>query len=336
MRNCPFCNETANLENKIATKEFKKEKFNIREFYYKCNSCNEEFSTTWSDEITINQVYNQYREKHKVLFPEELEQLRSKYGLSAQRMSLILGLGVNTYSNYEKGEVPSLSNSKLINSARKPQIFKEYIDDVKDKLSDKEYIRINKTIQEQLENNTHDVFACNFSWINSPNKYTGYASPNKEKISNLILYLIDKNKPDFNDKLKLNKMLFYCDFINYKNTGKSITGLAYRAIPYGPVPSNYDFIFAFFIEIDKIIEPEFIESYNARVIECYKGIKKYELSIFSDEEITTINSILKSFKDMSSWDLVEFSHNEKAWKDLNSSREIISYQDYSFDTNLPS
>ncbi len=43
-------------------------------------------------------------------------------GLSAARMAEVLGLGANTYRNYEQGEVPSESNARLL--AQNPEEFK--------------------------------------------------------------------------------------------------------------------------------------------------------------------------------------------------------------------
>ena len=34
--------------------------------------------------------------------------------------------------------------------------------------------------------------------------------------------------------------MFYSDFINYKLTCKSITGLQYSKLPYGPVPDQFE------------------------------------------------------------------------------------------------
>lgn len=332
-RNCPFCNKRAKLESCNTVKEFKKEKFKLREFYYKCDSCGEEFTTTKTDEVTINQVYNMYRENHGIPFPEEMVLLRNKYGLSAQKMSQILGLGINTYSNYEKGEIPSLANSKLINSAKRPEILLSYLDQTKDIFAAKVYEKLVKKIQESIDNDVDDPSISNFNWLQTPNTFSGYSIPNKEKISNLLIYLISNSNPDYNDRLKLNKMLFYIDFINYKKTGKSITGLSYRAILYGPVPANYDFIFAYFTEKERIIESEFLQSKKSRVIECFKTLQEFDSSIFDKEELDTIHKIVNLFKDTPSWDLVELSHKERAWIELNSSREVVSYQEYAFDTN---
>ena len=52
---------------------------------------------------------------------------------------------------------------------------------------------------------------------------------------------------------KLNKAMFYADFLNYKQRGISISGLEYQAIQYGPVPVHYDTIYDNINGIDKEI-----------------------------------------------------------------------------------
>jgi putative zinc finger/helix-turn-helix YgiT family protein len=333
-RDCPFCDKRASLKSTVVEKEFKKEVFTINEFYYKCDTCSEEFTTEKTDEITLNQIYNQYREKFGLPFPEELVRLREKYEISAQKMSQILGLGINTYSNYEKGEIPTSANAKLIASARRPDIFLTYLSQSKDVLSEQTCLKIEETVKKVAPPKEDDHFLCNFNWHYTPNRYTGYTIPNPEKATNLLLYFLSNCNPEFNDKLKLNKMLFYTDFFNYKATGRSISGISYRAIPYGPAPSNYDFIFAHFIEKEEIIEPVFIKINQTKVNECYKPLKDFDLSVFNPEELNSIKKVVGLFKDTPSWDLVELSHHERAWIELNKTKSIISYQDYAFDISI--
>jgi len=333
-RDCPFCDEQAVINSKIVEKEFKKEKFQISEFFYKCESCGEEFTTKETDTLVVNQIYNQYREKYELPFPEELVQLREKYKVSAQKMSVILGLGINTYSNYEKGEIPSTANAKLISSAKNLEMFTSYLSQSKEILGEVAYMKILKYVKTLMPSKEDDYLLCNFNWHSVPNRYTGYSVPSPDKATNLMLYFLSNCNPEFNDKLKLNKMLFYTDFLNYKTTGRSISGISYRAISYGPVPSNYDFIFAHFIEKEEIIEPVFIKVNNSRVNECYRPLKDFDLSVFSAEELNTIKKVVELFGNTPSWDLVELSHKEKAWVELNKTKSIISYQDYAFDLSI--
>ncbi len=62
----------------------------------------------------MEQVYRQYRERHGIPSPEDIKAIRLKYRVSAAKMSRILGFGANQYRLYEAGEMPSLSNARLI------------------------------------------------------------------------------------------------------------------------------------------------------------------------------------------------------------------------------
>lgn len=64
---------------------------------------------------------------------------------------------------------------------------------------------------------------------------------------NVMLYFIEKCPGVF--FTKMNKLLFYSDFLAYRQTGKGKTGLAYKAIDYGPVPVRWDRIYSFYDNI---------------------------------------------------------------------------------------
>ena len=66
---------------------------------------------------------------------------------------------------------------------------------------------------------------------------TGYVSLSLVKIKAVMLYFI--NKMDEIYVTKMNKLLFYTDFLSYKRQGYGMTGLEYAALPYGPVPDQW-------------------------------------------------------------------------------------------------
>ncbi|OJV44334.1 MAG: hypothetical protein BGO29_13470 [Bacteroidales bacterium 36-12] len=74
------------------------------------------------------QVYNQYRDKFNIPFPDEITRIREKHGIPVTKISTILGLGVNSYGQYEKGEMPSISNARLIQMANDPKKFVEMVE----------------------------------------------------------------------------------------------------------------------------------------------------------------------------------------------------------------
>lgn len=107
---------------------YRGEKFNCIHLACHDDDSGEEFTTTESDTVWFNQVTNQYRERHGIPFTDEIVALREKYGVSAAKMSLILGFGANQYRLYEDGEVPSESNGKMIRGAslHPPWVFLKF------------------------------------------------------------------------------------------------------------------------------------------------------------------------------------------------------------------
>lgn len=56
----------------------------------------------------------------------------------------------------------------------------------------------------------------------------------REKLINAIIYFVNKARNC--GKTKLFKLLYFLDFLHFRETGKSVTNLDYSAWNYGPVP----------------------------------------------------------------------------------------------------
>lgn len=50
---------------------------------------------------------------------------------------------------------------------------------------------------------------------------------------------------------KMNKVLFYIDFLSYRERGMAISGLAYQAIEFGPVPQRWGRVYSAFDEVQE-------------------------------------------------------------------------------------
>ena len=124
----PFTGKEMSILKEWRSMSFRKEEFDVSFHIYKCEDTGEQFEDDAFAELNYNQLVNQYRAKHAIPFPEEIKNIREKYGLSAAKMSEILGFGTNTYRQYEAGEIPSTSNARLIQMAKDPKKFIEMVD----------------------------------------------------------------------------------------------------------------------------------------------------------------------------------------------------------------
>ena len=91
----PFTGGHATLKYENRELEYRKEKYPYVAQFYEDDETHEQFTTTEMDEANLAQVYNQYRAAYSVPFVDEIIALREKYGLSALKMSAILGFGDN-------------------------------------------------------------------------------------------------------------------------------------------------------------------------------------------------------------------------------------------------
>ena len=110
----PITGKEMTVCQETRTANYRGERYNYTAHYYLCDDSGERFTTTASDMEDMEQVYRQYRERHGIPSPEDIKAIRLKYRVSAAKMSRILGLGANQYRLYEAGEMPSLSNARLI------------------------------------------------------------------------------------------------------------------------------------------------------------------------------------------------------------------------------
>jgi uncharacterized phage-associated protein len=58
----------------------------------------------------------------------------------------------------------------------------------------------------------------------------------REKLFEAIAYFLANTKHC--GLVKLFKLLYYADMLHFRETGRSITGMRYQALPYGPVPTK--------------------------------------------------------------------------------------------------
>lgn len=326
----PFGDGKAILERKPKKMVFRGEEFEVCDHYYRCETTGKEFSTTETGDITMMQLYNQYREQNDILFPEQISEIRERYGVSAARMSAILGFGPNVYKSYEKGDIPSKSNSKLINIARDPKLFFGLAVE-SNLLSYAEHSELEKKIA-QLADKQKDIDMNKFLRISSDkiDQYSGYRQKCFDKLANMVLFFIE-NERTF--ATRLNKYLFYSDFLSYKYSGNSISGFTYNAIENGPVLDCYKRLFSMFWERG-FVELREIEL-EGQTFEQFLPVKKFEKKLFSSLEIETLKIVLESLQYKSTKSIIDLSHEEDAWKKNMSGTNKISYQKYAFSLKWP-
>ena len=171
----PFTGGNAILKTEKAELEFRREKFQYISLYYLCEDTNERFTTTEIDTLNLSQVYNQYRVKYGIPFPDEIQNIRKSYALPASKMSTILGFGDNQYRLYENGDIPSEANGKILSLIKNKDVFRSFVENAKNQLETKEYQKILTSLNKVVDDNQHTMEEKMIFSANSRSLLNGYA-----------------------------------------------------------------------------------------------------------------------------------------------------------------
>lgn len=299
--------------------EFRKERYTVHARYYVCEDTGERFTTTEQDEPMFNELYCQYRVRHGIPFPDEINSIRERYGLSLAAISRVLGFGINQYANYENGQMPSESNGKVIMAARDKHFVLSLLEVSQGQFTDGEYRKMRQSIIAAPDSLPTDERTTLFYSDTKRSIFNGFGTLSPQKLSEMVKFFVSKEGEVF--PTKLNKQLFYADFSHYRSHGLSISGLRYKAIKYGPVPFHYDTIYD---NIDGI-EKDIVVSHNAESTRL--SCNGFDASVFSKEELSTLEQVFSVTKNMTTEQIVNASHEEQAWLLHKATVEFIPYSE---------
>lgn len=315
----PFTGGRVKEVSTVEVHEFRKETISVHVRYYVCEDTGEKFTTSEQDELLFNELYSQYRVNHSIPFPEEIKAIRLRYGLNYQQMTKILGFGSNQYAQYEKGQVPSESNGKMLSAIMNRQFMLHLLEDSKAEFSDEEYQKVYQSVSTS-DIRVEDEEATRLIYRDAHRSiYNGFGVHSVRRVSEMVKFFVCREGGVF--PTKLNKEMFYADFLHYKFHGQSISGLQYQAIQYGPVPVHYDTIYD---NIDGISK-EIVISHNMESTRL--SCEGFDSSVFSEQELQTLNAILAMAQPMNTKELIDKSHEEEAWLNHHESNGLIPYSE---------
>ena len=296
----PFRNCEAHLKRVPDAMEFRGKTYHFLNHYYLCDESGEEFTDEATGEINFAQVYNQYREENNIPFVNEIVKLREDCQLSKADMGRLLGFGENQYYRYELGEVPSPSNGRLLRTFidnREALMCAIKESSIKDGNKEKSLSALRKLAAQ--ENEDRSIFNILFPVRRSV--YNGYAITSVNKVRQMILYFLGHMNVGY--KTALNKLMFYADFLMYKEHGVGISGLSYSALPYGNVPNNFKVLYGLFDEVDEIDDEK----------PYFKPLTVCDLSVFNENEVRVLEHVAEKMAKQASTALSEINHAEDAW-----------------------
>ena len=141
------------------------------------------------------------------------------------------------------------------------------------------------------------------------------------KLGELILYISRKCEEDNRyGATKLNKILFYSDFIHYGKTGKSITGAGYQRLRWGPAPRRLVPVREELLKSGALVVQE--KEYLGRPQQRPLALRDADLSEFTGAEIAVVDETIEALWNANANDVSDFSHRFPGWKIAEKGEEI--------------
>ncbi len=143
------------------------------------------------------------------------------------------------------------------------------------------------------------------------------------KFREAIIYAAERAEAE-GDKwfgaIKLNKILYYSDFIAYRRLGSPITGATYQKLSEGPAPREMLPVRERMVR-DEDVRVETRQVFNfsqQRIV----PLRAPELSALSEDERAILDEVIETLWDKSAAEASEMSHRDIGWIAAASGEEI--------------
>lgn len=158
-----------------------------------------------------------------------------------------------------------------------------------------------------------------------PARRAAARSENERKFRELVLYVCQKSAGDPRfGAVKLNKILYFSDFLAYANLGEPITGFEYQKLPQGPAPRRL-------LPIrEKMMKARELGIQEVQVAAGYiqqrpVNLRAPDLSVFKAAEIAQVDRVITALADGDARTVSQISHRMVGWL-VAGDNEVIPYE----------
>jgi len=292
-----------------------------------CSLCGEILFNEKLDESLIAEAYSKYRERTGLLSPAEIRSIRDRYDLSQQAFATLLGMSQATINRYEGGGLQEASHDSAIRACENVEVMKDIFNRRGHLLTSRQQAKARAALDKfnALNGRSPRILDLEECWCVSSevNAQTGFRRFSRARYGAVVRWFC--RRLNSVALTKMNKLLFYSDFLHFKVAAVSLTGSAYRKVQYGPVPSYYSEL-RDILESDDLINIVGVqyseecegEDYQlgAKVADCDKELDETALKV--------LESVARQVGGLKASQITARSHSEVAFKNTED-KKLISY-----------
>ena len=331
---CPFCQKEHEVQKTYAetSLEIKGDIVHYMEEGFTCPITNNEEGNSWAPgkmfDENLLRARDAYRTKHNLLTSSQIIEIRKRYSFTQKELSNILGGGDVTVARYETKSIQEETFDSLLRMVSKsPSFTLEQLIKHKRLFSDARFdeIKSNLRVMIKTDNNAHlryQAIANKYIDYDTECDANGHKLLDIGKVGDIISYFAKHVGNLY--KVKLMKLLWYCDVLYFNKYGKAITGLVYLHKTLGALPIAHDEII--YLPTVRVIEEEYEESTSYHIVPLDDSAEP----AFPLEEQEILSTVALQIKAMTGKAISDYMHAEDAYKGTEQNEVIL----YSMTSNL--
>lgn len=312
-RLCTCCMEEHEVKT-VLVKE--KSTFKDRVVFYDavysyCDKAEELYASESQLSENDKRLKDAYRAEEGLLTSSEIVAIRSKYGISQRDLSTILGWGAKTITRYETHQVQDKAHDAILKKIDDdPEWFISLLLEAKEKIALEllnTYLKKASILYEK-ERDAYLRKAIEAEYVKyvGDSALQGNTQLSLDKVIDVIRYFASNINNLY--KVKLMKLMWYADAVSYKQRGAAITGLVYLSLPMGAVPVGHK----------AIIDLKDVPCEEVPVLESSGYLFRLQengpFPNLSKNDVEILNYVIDKLGKKNVQSLVEFMHNEQAYK----------------------
>ncbi len=300
---CPNCGKVGfvHLVRRQEAVAVRGQDFTVEAECFHCKACDTEFEAADGPD-TLDLAYRAYREANGLVQPEQLKSWRQALGLKQSELATLLGWSTATVSRYENGALQDDAHDRAMKAAMTSSGLAVLVaaasglpTEVRERLTAK-VDRDLGSAQQLTSVVSHRI------------SHAARVQVVWSKVCETVLFFAQGKGVS---RTKLNKLLFYADFLHAKHFDTPITGLTYVRLPHGPVPDDYELLFSALhaegvLDIAETLVGEYV-SY------MHTARRSPDIGVFTTTELQALVRVQAEFERTTAKDISERSHLEDAW-----------------------
>lgn len=159
MKQLAFCEYCMNESEYKVHKTKKISILNAEEINYKakeviCNVCGNEIFVSDICDYNLMSLYNEYRKKYDIIDVDKIQQIKIKYSITEEALSLLLGWDNKTIERYLDGDMPKISNSDVLKKLyENPEYYSIILTANKERINPVDYSKSRRALDKIINEN---------------------------------------------------------------------------------------------------------------------------------------------------------------------------------------